>query len=197
MRLADPVRKLMRRDGPIGGKILATPVVVQDGRYTLPLIDVTAIATTPQGSMRLALAEREGIRDVPDRPAAASTKCRRADRVVVQQVQVPRLAEIYRPRSKTMPIVIFMAVMFATVRPRLPAREHRPLGMPGGSRSRSRGKTQRSAAPRRRMSSFSLPDASSRTILPATVVIASIAVLTVLRHCRVLAAPRRRSQSCS
>lgn len=111
---ADPVRRLMRRDGPIGGKISATPVVVQDGRYTLPLIDVTAIATTPRASMRLAvrsakafeqyLTEQQTINDVP-----------KDDRVVVQQVQLPRRAEIFRPRSKTMPIVIFLAVMFATV----------------------------------------------------------------------------------
>ena len=30
---SDPVLRQMRRDGPIRGQILATPVVVQDGRY--------------------------------------------------------------------------------------------------------------------------------------------------------------------
>ena len=65
------------------------------------------------------LTEQQTINDVP-----------KADRVVVQQVQLPRRAEIYRPRSKTMPIVIFMAVMFATVGPRLPARERPAAGAP-------------------------------------------------------------------
>lgn len=111
---ADPVLKLMRRDGPIGGKILATPVVVQDGRYTLPLIDVVAITTSPQRAMRLAmrsakafetyLTEQQRLNDVP-----------KSDRVVVQQVERPRGADLYRPRSKTMPVVIFIAVMFAIV----------------------------------------------------------------------------------
>ena len=82
---SDPVRQLMRRDGPIGGKIIATPVVVQDGRNTLPLIDLVAIATSPQGAMKLAvrsakafetyLPEQQRANNVPD-----------ADRVVVEQV---------------------------------------------------------------------------------------------------------------
>lgn len=111
---ADPVMKLMRRDGPIGGKIIATPVVVQEGRYTLPLIDIAAIAVSPQRATRLAergarafetyLTEQQELNKVP-----------KADRVVVQQVERPRKVEVYRPRSKTLPIVIFLAVMFATV----------------------------------------------------------------------------------
>ena len=52
---SDPVLRQMRRDGPIRGKIIATPVVVQDGRYTLPLIDLVAIAATPLDAMKLSL----------------------------------------------------------------------------------------------------------------------------------------------
>ena len=127
---ADPVLRLMRRDGPINGKILAAPVVVQDGRYTLPLIDVIAIATSPQRAMKLAvrgasafetyLTEQQRINDVPT-----------DDRVVVQQVERPRGAEIYRPRSKTMPIVIFLAVMFATVGLAFLLENVRPPARPG------------------------------------------------------------------
>jgi hypothetical protein len=111
---ADPVRRLMRRDGPIRGEVIATPVVVQEGRYTLPLIDLIAISTSPRGAVTLAqrsarafetyLTEQQRLNKVPA-----------DDRVVVQQVMRPRGAEIYQPRSKTLPIVIFMAVMFAVV----------------------------------------------------------------------------------
>ena len=127
---ADPVLRLMRRDGPINGQILATPVVVQDGRYTLPLIDVIAITTSPRGASTLAiraakafetyLTEQQRINDVP-----------KDDRVVVQQVERPRGAEIYRPRSKTMPIVIFLAVMFATVGLAFLLENVRPPARPG------------------------------------------------------------------
>jgi hypothetical protein len=111
---SDPVRRLMRRDGPIGGRIIATPVVVQEGRYTLPLIDVVAIAVSPKRATRLAeraarsfetyLTQQQQLNKVP-----------KSDRVVVQQVERPRRVEVVRPRSKTLPIVIFFAVAFATV----------------------------------------------------------------------------------
>jgi len=127
---ADPVRKLMRQDGPIGGKISATPVIVQDGRYTLPLIDVTAIATTPRGSMRLAVRSAKAFETyLTDQQRL--NKVPTDDRVVVQQVQLPRRAEIFRPRSKTMPIVIFMAVMFATVGLAFLLENVRPPARPG------------------------------------------------------------------
>lgn len=132
---SDPVRRLLRRNGPIRGKILATPVVVQDGRYTLPLIDLTAIATSRRRAMTLAeqsatafrtyLTEQQRANEVPD-----------ADRVVVQEVVRPRRAEIYRGRSQTMPLVIFLAVLFASVglafllenaRPRVPPGESAEL----------------------------------------------------------------------
>ena len=74
---------------------------------------------------------------------------------------MPRRAEIFRPRSKTMPIVIFLAVMFATVGLAFLLENVAAAGTPGRARG-SRGKTHRNAAPRRRMSSFSLPEASSR-----------------------------------
>lgn len=127
---SDPVLRLMRRAGPIRGKILVTPVVVQDGRYTLPLIDIVAIATSPRGAMKLAirsanafqtyLTQQQRVNNIPD-----------ADRVVVQQVLRPRGAKIFQPRSKTMPIVVFLAVMFATVGLAFLLENLRPRALPG------------------------------------------------------------------
>jgi hypothetical protein len=37
------------------------------------------------------------------------------DRVIVEQLVRPKPAEVARPRSKTMPVVVFLAVMLATV----------------------------------------------------------------------------------
>lgn len=125
---SDPVRRLLRQQGPIGGKIIAAPVVVQDGRYTLPLIDLITIATTPRRAMALAERSATAFRTyLTDQQRANAVP--EADRVVVQEVMRPRRAEIYRPRSKTMPLVIFLAVMFGSMgvafllenmRPRVP-----------------------------------------------------------------------------
>ena len=60
-----------------------------------------------------------------------------------------------------MPIVIFLAVMFATVGLAFLLENIRPPARRRASRSRSRTKTPRNAAPRRRMSSFTLPEASA------------------------------------
>lgn len=112
---SDPVRRQMRRDGgPIRGKIIATPVVVGENRVMLPFVDVVAIATSPRGAVELAqrnatalisyLERQQVVNDVPT-----------GDRVVVEQLVRPRPPQIFRPRSKTMPIVVFLATMLATI----------------------------------------------------------------------------------
>jgi hypothetical protein len=111
---SDPVRQLMRRDGPIGGQIIATPVIVGESRNLLPLIDLVAISTSPQAAIKLA--ERGSTAfDTYLREQQRANKVPAADRVVVEQLMRPRAATIFQGRSMTMPIVIFLAVMFATV----------------------------------------------------------------------------------
>jgi hypothetical protein len=129
---SDPVRNLMKLDGAIPlcdrrgvgglgepatdrcGRIVATPVVVGDNRVALPLLDLMAIATSPRAAVDLAqrsanafgtyIREQQRANDVP-----------LTDRVVVQQLVRPLPPRVFQPRSKTMPIVVFLAVMFATV----------------------------------------------------------------------------------
>jgi hypothetical protein len=113
MATSDPVRRLLLREGPIRGKIIAAPVVVQDN-ITLPLIDLTAIATSPQGAKSLAQRGANAL-DTYLRTQQAANNVPSTDRVILQQLLIPRKAKIFAPRSKTMPIVIFLAVMFATI----------------------------------------------------------------------------------
>jgi hypothetical protein len=111
---SDDVRALIRKDGPLLGRIIAQPVVVGETRNLLPLIDLIAISTSPRQALELAqrgaraftayLREQQRVNEVPV-----------GDRVVVQQLMRPRTATIFRSRSVTMPIVVFLAVMFATV----------------------------------------------------------------------------------
>lgn len=111
---SDAVRGLLLADGPLGGKITATPVVVGENRVMLPLVDVTAVATSPGRARRLAvraatalqtyIAEEQRANGVP-----------RADRVVVEAVTTSKPPRIFQPRSTTLPMVILLAVLFATV----------------------------------------------------------------------------------
>jgi hypothetical protein len=111
---SDPVRALMRRDGPIRGKIIATPLVVGDNRIMLPLIDVTAIASTRRGAYELALRSATALESYV-RDQQRTNNVPDSDRVVIQEVQRPKGADVFQPRSKTMPIVVFLAVLLATV----------------------------------------------------------------------------------
>jgi hypothetical protein len=111
---SDPVRALMSRGPSVPGQILATPLRDDQSGTLLPLIDITAISITPQSAIALAqrnvsalktyLEARQRANGVPE-----------ADRAVVQTLVEPKGAKLFRPRAKTMPIVVFLAVMFATI----------------------------------------------------------------------------------
>ena len=131
---SDPVRSLIKRRGGVPlcnredysgigleaeaskrcGDLIATPVVVGDSRVALPLVDLVAIAPSPSAAVALAqrsalsfqtyIRRQQRANDVPD-----------SDRVVVQQLVRPKPPKVFQPRSKTLPIVVFLAVMFATV----------------------------------------------------------------------------------
>jgi hypothetical protein len=110
---SDPVHRLMLRDGPVDGRIIANPVVVQDN-VVLPLIDLTAISTS--STEAIALAERGAAAlDRYLRRQQSANNVPETDRAVVQEILRPKDASVFQPRSKTMAIVIFLAVMFATV----------------------------------------------------------------------------------
>lgn len=112
---SDPVRRQMLRDGgPVLGKVLATPVVVGENRVMLPLIDLVAIATTPRGAVDLAQRSASALTTYIEQQQVTNN-VPTADRVVVEQVVRPKSPEIFQPRSKTMPMVVFLATMLATI----------------------------------------------------------------------------------
>jgi hypothetical protein len=111
---SDPVRRLMTVDRGPRGVIVATPLRDELSGVLLPLIDIRAISDSPRGAANLArdnakalntfISERQRVNDVPT-----------ADRVVLQTIVEPRRVELFQPRSKTMAMVVFLAVLFATV----------------------------------------------------------------------------------
>jgi hypothetical protein len=126
---SDPVRQLMRREGPIRGKVIAAAARDDASGTLLPFIDLAAISTTPLGAVQLAdrgaralqtyVQEQQRVNKVPAK-----------DRVILQTNIQPRQVQLFQPRSKTMPIVIFLLVMggiiglaflLENLRPRPPA----------------------------------------------------------------------------
>jgi hypothetical protein len=112
LAMSDPVRRLMRKEGPVIGEIIATPLVRGDNRIMLPLIDLTAISTSPRSAIDISMRSAAAL-ETYIRQQQAANEVPPADRVVVMEVMKPKGALIYQPRSKTMPIVIFLAIMLA------------------------------------------------------------------------------------
>lgn len=111
---SDPVRLLMRRDGPVRGQIVATALRDDRSGTLLPMIDLAAISTSPREAITLALRSADSLNRFIARQQRAND-VPAADRVVVQTIVQPKGARLFQPRSKTMPIVVFLVVMFAIV----------------------------------------------------------------------------------
>jgi hypothetical protein len=111
---SDQVRALMLREGPVRGQIVATPLRDADSGVLLPLIDLTGISDSPERAVALTsrgvdalqsyLETEQSTNDVPA-----------SDRVVLQEVTRPMQPHVFKPRSKTMAAVVFLAVAFATI----------------------------------------------------------------------------------
>jgi len=116
---SDPVRKLMARDAALRrlitrGQIIATPLRDDQSGVLLPLIDLVAISESPRGAQDMALGSAKALNTYISGQQRAN-KVPLADRVVVQTIVQPRRVQLFQPRSKTMAIVVFLGVMFATV----------------------------------------------------------------------------------
>jgi len=110
---ADEVRRLMRREGPLHGAILeAYPVTVPGKDIYLPMLTVSAIASSQQLAMTLTnraahafqayVAEQQQFGRVPPQK-----------RVVLKLVKRPVGATLVQGRSLTTPLVVLMTVMLA------------------------------------------------------------------------------------
>jgi hypothetical protein len=142
---SDPVRRQMLKAGPARGKVVATPVVVGENRVMLPFVDILAISPSPGGAVALAQRNADalitylrGMQVANDVPAQ--------DRVVVEQIVRPKPPKVYQPRSKTMPIVVFLATMLVTIglafllenlRPRLRVGDRPETGLQGTPQRRT------------------------------------------------------------
>jgi hypothetical protein len=110
----DPILRLMSKEGPVKGKLIAVSLRDDNSGILLPLIDVTAITDSPLGALSLAARNAKALDTYID-TQQQENKVPKGDRVKIETVVAPRQAVLFQPRSKTMPMVVFFAVMFATV----------------------------------------------------------------------------------
>jgi hypothetical protein len=113
LAVTDPVRQLMLRRGSLDGEFTADPVIGENG-ITLPLIDIIATGSTPQSAKALARRAAAALGTYVAQQQQAN-KVPASDRVILQSLLNAEKAEIVKSRSKTMAVVVFLAVMFAFV----------------------------------------------------------------------------------
>ena len=111
---SDPVRRLMHHGHPIPGQIVAVALRDSDSGVMLPLIDLTAISTSPRNAVQLARRNADALETYVSATQGANN-VPLSDRAVVRTIVQPRAPSVYQPRSKTMAIVVFLAVMLAAV----------------------------------------------------------------------------------
>ena len=103
----------IRFGGKIPGRTNALPLkAVNDGDSYLPIIDVSGVAATPEMSRRLAAATAAALRNYM-RTEQARQGVPASDRFVTTLAKRAGSTELFTPRSKTTPIVIFLTVMIA------------------------------------------------------------------------------------
>lgn len=137
---SDTVMRQIRRSGPLHGTVFASPVYTSDASNagTLPLLQISGYSTTPAlaGSLakRAADAFTAYLRD-----SQAAARIPDTQRVLVEVVNQPRRPILVAGRKKTVPMLIFVAMISITIglafllenlRPRVREAAH-PAGVQG------------------------------------------------------------------
>jgi len=111
---SDPVRKIMREDGPVRGTVMAAPVLaLNNPGNPLPIISLAGVSTSPALARSVTTRATAAIQEYLRRQQE-SNDIPAADRVQVQTLEAPRAAQLFKGRSKTLPIIVFIALITAT-----------------------------------------------------------------------------------
>lgn len=112
---SDQVKARMLRDGASPSwSLAAVPVTTANSSSALPVIQLAGMADSPQGAIQATVVGRKAFLEYvkSQQVQAAIPKTERVDLQVLQNATPPI---VIQPRKKTLPIVILLAVVSATV----------------------------------------------------------------------------------
>jgi hypothetical protein len=111
---SDPVTRLMLRQGPIEGAIHAQALPSDaSGNSLLPIVNISATGKSIGASQQLAVRAADALRVYVANQQRANGVAPEA-RVQLRYLNRAGFSELVIPRKKTVPIVVFLLVMFAT-----------------------------------------------------------------------------------
>jgi hypothetical protein len=114
--MGDDVHNRIRKGGPLQGVVSATSFVnlQTSQRYPLPLLSITADAATPGNAVLLARRAAGAFRAyLTDQQSRAGIDP--ANRVQLRVINAANEATLIGPRKKTLPVVIFLTMLTATL----------------------------------------------------------------------------------
>ena len=111
----DSVRQLARRGDSVTGKLIATARRDDQSGTLLPLHRRHRDLAVRAGRDEVRGQERRRVERVHPRDNSGESRPCQRPRHRRPRSSIPRGANVYRARPKTMPLVVFLAVMFATI----------------------------------------------------------------------------------
>jgi len=111
---SDEVHRILLRSGPLNGTVDAGAVLDANTQEPLPLISIAAFSETPAAAVKLAQRETHALLTFLDRQQRQN-RIAAADRVTLQPVAKPVAAKLFKARSNTLPVVIFLLMTIATI----------------------------------------------------------------------------------
>ena len=112
---SDAVRAIMLRKGPINGSVEAAALTVpSDPADVLPLISIAGLADSKAGSLQLVTRATNSFRQYFD-TQQRQNHIAPDNRIVLAPVNAPGNTKLLRDRSQTLPLVVFLTVMIATI----------------------------------------------------------------------------------
>ena len=114
LAMSDDVRRFMLQQGPIPGGVQASAALTPGLGTPLPFVSLSGLATTPQAALVTARRATSGLISYVKKQQDA-LKLPADQRVVLQVLNQPRGATIAAARSKTRPVVVFLAAMMTVI----------------------------------------------------------------------------------
>jgi hypothetical protein len=112
---SDRVRQIMLREGKIDGLVSASALPVSPGStVVLPIVNIQAIGYSERSSIELANRAGRALRAYIDAQQRA-TRTKPQNRIRLAVLNAGYETKLLVPRKKTMPIVVLLTVVFATV----------------------------------------------------------------------------------
>ncbi len=111
---SDPVKAIMARSGPVVGGVSAQAIPPTTPNGTSPLVSILGSAPTALGAVKVTQLGTDAFLSYlsEQQSAARIPKSQRIDVSVLQRATPPLLVT---PRKKTLPVIVFLAVMTATI----------------------------------------------------------------------------------